>query len=279
MSRVPNFLYIGTSKAGSTWIYDVLNRHPDIYMAPGKGLYFFSTNYERGLDWYRSQFAGAAGEQILGEVSHGYLYEEEACERIAAMNPEIKIMVCLREPVDRAFSEYLDGVKNGHVEGSFESQLGEGSWLIERGLYAKHLAPYVAKFGQERVHVGVFDELGANPDEFARKLFGFLEVEPVELVAGQRQRMMPASAPRSRLLSRATKQASHAAKAVGLRKLRGRVKTSRWVRSLLYRTYDPKQRPAMHPDTRERLRATFREDVQALDALLGTRFRERWGYL
>ena len=56
------------------------------------------------------------------------------------------------------------------------------------------------------------------------------------------------------------------------------MKTSRWIRSLLYRAYDPEQRPAMHPDTRERLRATFEEDVQRLDALLGTRFRERWGY-
>ena len=138
MSRVPNVLYIGTSKAGSTWIYDVLNHHPDIYMAPGKGLYFFSTNYERGLDWYRSQFAGAAGEQILGEVSHGYLYEEEACERIAAMNPEIKIMVCLREPADRAFSEYLDGVKNGHVEiqgdhrDTVIAELEQHGWTVKR---------------------------------------------------------------------------------------------------------------------------------------------------
>jgi len=64
--RLPNFLYIGTSKAGSTWIYDVLNRHPDIYMAPGKGLYFFSRHYERGLEWYASHFLGAASERIIG---------------------------------------------------------------------------------------------------------------------------------------------------------------------------------------------------------------------
>ena len=123
MSGLPNFLYIGTSKAGSTWLYDVLNHHPDVFMAPGKGLYFFSAHYERGLDWYGSHFAAAAGQRIRGEVSHGYLYDEKACERMAAMDPELKLMVCLREPVDRAFSEYLDGVKNGRVDGSFELQL------------------------------------------------------------------------------------------------------------------------------------------------------------
>jgi hypothetical protein len=278
VGRVPNFLYIGTSKAGSTWLYDVLNRHPDVYMAPGKGLHFFSTHYERGLDWYGSHFAEAGEERIVGEVSHGYLYDDKACERIAAMDPETKIMVCLREPAERAFSDYLDGVKNSLVEGSFESQLERDPWLVERGRYAKYLAPYLAQFGRDRVHVGVFDELGADPDAFARKLFGFLEIEPVELVATQRQRMMPAGEPRSRFLSQATKRASHAAKALGFRKLRGRVKTSRRVRSLLYRAYGSEQRPTMQPDTRERLRATFREDVHRLDALLDTELRQQWGY-
>ena len=90
--------------------------------------------------------------------------------------------------------------------------------------------------------------------------------------------MMPAGAPRSRLLSQLVKRASHAARSAGLRGLRGRVKTSRRVRSLLYRPYTPEDRPVMSPVTRERLRASLRPDVEQLDALLGTRFRETWGY-
>ncbi len=278
MDRLPNFLYIGTSKAGSTWLYDVLNRHPQVYMASGKGLFFFSKHYERGLDWYASHFAEARDERIRGEVSHGYLYDEKACERMAAMDRTLKLMVCLREPVDRAFSDYLDGVKNGRVQASFEAQLDRDSWLLERGRYAKYLGPYLALFGRERLHVGIFEELSSDPDAFARKLFGFLGVEPIALAPAQRRRMMPAAEPRSRWLGMAAKKASHAARAAGLRKLRGRVKTSRLVRELLYRSYEADGKPSMRRDTQERLRAGFRDDVERLDGLLGTRLGELWGY-
>src|SRR5262245_4918474 len=264
MDKLPNFLYIGTSKAGSTWLYDVVNRHPEIYMASGKGLFFFSTHYERGLEWYASHFAAARGERIRGEVSHGYLYDEKACERMAAMDPELKLMVCLREPLDRAFSEYLDGVKNGRVRASFEAQIERDPWLLERGRYARYLAPYLERFGRERVHVGIFDELRSDPDAFARKLFEFLGVEPLGLRPAQRERMMPAGEPRSRWLSQAAKKASHAARAVGLRKLRGRVKTSRLVREVLYRPFPVDRKPKMGSGTEERLRAGLQGDVERL---------------
>lgn len=278
MNQIPNFLYIGTSKAGSTWLYDVLNRHPDVYMAPGKGLYFFSYHYERGLDWYLSHFSGACGERALGEISHSYMYAPEACERIAALNPKMRLLVCLRDPTERAFSDHLDAVKNGRVDCSFEAHLARNPQLVEWGRYARHLAPYVACFGRERLHVAVFEELNANPDAFARSIFSFLKVTAVPLAAGQRQRMQPAGKPRSRSVAQLVKKASHAARALGLRRLRGRVKTSRFVRSLLYRPYAAEERPVMSPEERERLRALFRPEVEELDHLLGTRFLEHWGY-
>ena len=143
LSHLPNFLYIGTSKAGSTWLYSVLDHHPDIYMAPGKSLYFFCHHYGRGWNWYQSHFELASGERIRGEVSHSYLYSPEAVERIAHLESDVRLMVCLREPVDRAFSDYLDGVKNGQIQGSFAEGLEQVDGLLERGRYAKYLAPYV----------------------------------------------------------------------------------------------------------------------------------------
>ena len=278
MSRLPNFLYIGTSKAGSTWLYDVLNHHPDVHMARGKGLYFFSAHYDRGLGWYRAHFSGAGDERVVGEVSHTYLYAPRACGRIAATLPDVRLMVCLREPAERAFSEYLDLVKNGYVTGSFETQLERMPRLVEWGRYAKYLAPYLERFGLERLHVAVFDELAADPDAFARKVFEFLEVEPIALSIRQRERMQPAGEPRWRIVSQLAKRASHTAKVVGLRGLRGRVKTSRRVRTLLYRPYTPERKPAMQAATRERMRQYFGPEVERLDGLLGTGLCGLWGY-
>ena len=65
--RLPNFLYIGTSKAGSTWIYHVLAEHPQVFIAPAKGVYFFDAHFDRGLDWYGDHFRKARDEMIVGE--------------------------------------------------------------------------------------------------------------------------------------------------------------------------------------------------------------------
>jgi len=278
VSRIPTFLYIGTSKAGSTWLYDVLNQHPDVYMAPGKGLYFFSSHYERGIDWYLSHFSGARGERALGEISHNYMYTPEACERIAALNPEMQILVCLRDPAERAFSEHLDRVKNGRTDCSFEIDLKREPQLVERGRYARYLAPYVARFGRERLHAAVFKQLAANPEAFAQSIFAFLGVRPVPLSPVQRKRMQPAGEPRSRPVAHLAKRASYAVRALGLRRLHGGLKTSRLARALLYRPYASGERPTMSPDSRQRLRAVFRPEVEELDELLGTRFLKHWGY-
>jgi hypothetical protein len=278
MGRFPNFIYVGANKAGSTWLYDVLARHPDVYMAPGKGLYFFSKHYERGLDWYRSHFEDADDEEIVGEISHSYMYSNDVCKRIAEMDPAIRLMVGLREPADRAFADYLDGVKNGLIHGDFETELEGEPPFLQRSYYTRYLAPYVEQFGRDSIHVGVFDELSADPNAYANKVFTFLGIDELDLSHAQRQKMMPAGAPRSRLVAKLAKKASHAARALGLRGLRGKVKRSRTVRNALYRQFEADEKPKMLPETRARLREQFDEEVEHLDELLGTSLRQTWGY-
>lgn len=278
IGRIPNFIYIGTNKAGSTWLYDILANHPDVYMAPSKGLYFFSNHYERGLDWYRSHFVGAGDEKIVGEISHSYMYSKDACKRIAETNPAISLMVCLREPVDHAFTDYLNGVKNGFIQGDFETELERNPPFLQRSHYTRYLAPYIEQFGRDSIHVGVFDELSADPNAYAKKIFAFLGIEELELSHAQRQKMMPAAKPRSPVVARFAKKASHTARALGLRGLQSRVKRSRTVRNILYRPYEPYDKPTMHPETRARLRAHFDEETAQLDELLGTNLRQTWGY-
>jgi hypothetical protein len=98
------------------------------------------------------------------------------------------------------------------------------------------------------------------------------------LAAAQRKAMMPAGTPRSRFLVTLAKRASHAARALGLRRLRGRAKTSRALRGVLYRSFEPDEKPKMPIAIQERLRAGFRDDVRALDALLGSDFQRLWNY-
>lgn len=277
-SRLPNFLYIGTSKAGSTWLYHVLAEHPDVFIAPGKGAYFFDHHYERGWEWYRQQFHHAGDAAVVGEISHSYLFSDEAARRIAETLSGCKLMVCLREPVERAFSAYLDTVKNGQFSGSFEEALEQNPSLIDRGRYATHLSRYFELFPRDRCHVAIFDDLKADPQRFANELFAFLGIAPRELPAAKRRKVMPAARPRSRAVAQLAKRFARLADRVGFRGLRGRVKRSRWVRNLLYRPYRADELPQMDPATRQRLRETFRNEVARLDEMVGTNLRERWNY-
>ncbi|OHB78889.1 MAG: hypothetical protein A2V98_01550 [Planctomycetes bacterium RBG_16_64_12] len=275
---IPNFLYIGTSKAGSTWIYNLLNHHPDIYLAPGKGLYFFDGHFQRGWSWYLSHFQAAGDRKVIGEISHSYLFSPEACARIFDSNPEMRLMACVREPVERSFSAYLDGVKNGQIHTGFEEALRDVPSLVDRGRYATHLRRYVERFGRQNIHVAVFDELGSDPRSFAARLFAFLEVEPIELSPRLTGKIMPAARPRSRRLVKLAKGMSRVAKRLGQRRLRGRIKRSRLIRNLLYRQFTHEDRPTMEPQTRRMLQERFREEVYGLDALIGTDCATLWDY-
>lgn len=274
---LPTFLYVGTSKAGSTWLFNALAFHPDVFLASSKGLYYFDQHYARGRSWYLAQFADAAGKPAVGEISHSYLSSPAAPERIAAVNPGMRLLVCLREPVDRAFSDYLDLVKNGQFTGSFAAAIDRFPRLLDRGRYATHLERYFARFPAQQLLVRLFDDLRADPQAYADDVFGFLGVRPLELPPAQLRARMPAGTPRNPALVLAAKSGSRLVKRAGLLRLRSRVKRSVVLRQALYRPYRD-DRPTIDPATAAELRDNFAPEVKRLDAMLDTAVSQRWGY-
>lgn len=275
---VPNFLYIGTSKSGSTWIFKALSWHPQIHMYGGKDLGFFSNAYANGWDWYGEQFHPKPSQSIIGEVSHSYLASEEACERIQHHLPNAKLMVCLREPVDRTFSQYLDGLKNGKMHGSLDEELVRSKSLAERNRYGTHVQRYLERFPREQLHIASFDELVSSPETFAAKMFEFLGVEPLVLPQKMREKVLPAGTPRSRAVAKASKQVARLADLVGLPQLRGKAKKSPFIRNLIYRPFTAADKPTLDPEKREELRSLFAPEIRYLDRIAGTNFCELWDY-
>lgn len=273
----PDFLYIGTSKAGSTWLFNALAVHPDVFLANNKGLYYFDQHFDRGEEWYLGHFAGSGRHRVRGEISHSYLSSPEVPERIAALEPRMRLLACLREPVDRAFSDYLDLVKNGQYDGSFESALGDHPRLLDRGRYATHLARYRAVFPADQLLVQLFDDLRADAQAYADEVWRFLDVPRVALPAADLKSRMPAGRPRNARVAAAAKAGSRLAKRAGLRRLRSRVKRSAALRQALYRPYK-NDRPTVDPGLAAELRRGFADEVARLDDLLGIDVSGRWGY-
>jgi hypothetical protein len=277
VTRLPNFLYVGPDKAGSSWIHEMLLKHPDVYLTPAKDLYYFDRYYDRGLAWYSSQFEDARDQKVVGEVCQDYLFHPRAAARIRETLGPVKVMVSLRDPVERAWSSYLYMRKHGIGPDTFGEALQSRPELLEHGRYATALDRFLELFPREFVHVALFDDLVRDPQAFLDGITSFLEIDPMPLSEKDREARLPAAKARSvRLASAARRSADWVREHDGAR-LVGKVKRSQLVQRTLYRPLD---RQAVRPAADDVLavRRALSDEVDTLDRIFGFRLRESWGW-
>lgn len=278
-ARSPNFLFIGPDKSGSTWLYEALRQHRQVFLPRVKELFFFDQFYDNGWNWYAKFFRGANEQhRVIGEICHDYLFSPLACQRIAHDLPSAKLMVCLREPSQRAFSEFLYCTKVGLMTSNFETALEEAQELIDHGRYAKHLGPYMKHFRPEQIFVGIFDDLIANPQQFFDRLCDFLGLDHVLLPSQLKEKVLPAATPRLPRVTKFARRIGWKVRRFGFPGVVGMIKESSLLRRVLYNSYAPNEKPQMSPWARAYLHEVFSPEVQQLDALLGTNLSARWGY-
>lgn len=180
--RLPDIVGIGTRRCGSSWLHAVLNSHPEIGKPPS-GLHYFSQKAHLGLDWYADQLAPYAASQLLMEFSVSYLYPEycgAAALRIRQEIPDAKLFACIRNPVARAYSDYLRSIRMNEIAAStsFEQAIIDHPVLVDRGRYARLLAPYLDAFPQDRIKVLLFEDMEHDRDAFVSELASFLGISP-----------------------------------------------------------------------------------------------------
>jgi hypothetical protein len=265
--RLPNFLFIGADKSGSTWLHRILAAHPQCYVPPCKDLYFFDRYFGRGLEWYASFFRDAPeSATAVGELSHDYLYSELAAQRIAEVLADVRLVVFLRNPVERTFSEYLYLIRSGLTKDPLRSALQRFPEAIEHSRYSQYLDPYFKLFGRERLGIFLFDELQADPRRFARRIDTFLGIDFIDALPYE-ERVLPASRPRSSFLARVAKDGATFARRLGFPGLVGTLKQNRLTR-FLYVEYADDERPRLSEDDRAWLWRHVADDVHRLELLL-----------
>jgi sulfotransferase family protein len=197
--RLPDFIIGGAPRSGTTWLYELLDRHPDVHMAkpvkPEPKFFLVDHLYAKGLQHYSDTwFAAAPAGRLAGEKSTDYLESAAAAERIARDLPHVKLVFILREPADRAYSNYLWTRMNGIETEDFETALRleeerertlPEKWrfarpfsYFSRGLYADLLVPYFARFPREQMSILRFEDIEAHPADLAARLHRFLGVVP-----------------------------------------------------------------------------------------------------
>ena len=187
---LPNLVIIGAMKCGTTALHRLLDEHPDIAMASGKELNFFfgpatdpgenaASTWHRGLGWYAGQFDARAA--IRGESSPGYTSPDhpEVARRMAAVVPGVRLVYLVRDPIERAVSQYrhhrADGTEPRPVA---DALLDPGSQYIARGRYFDRLTPFLRTFAREQILVVSQEDLLRDPDRSLNLVYRFLEVKP-----------------------------------------------------------------------------------------------------
>jgi len=178
-ARLPTFLVIGAARSGSTWISRNLARHPDVFIPKEKELHFFDQRYEEGIEAYRAYFRAATAEKAIGEATPAYLHTPAAAARIRAHLPDVKLIACLRDPIDRLYSRYWNarGRFEHNKEVSFERKIEEKPELIREGYYAEHLARFYELFPREQLLILLYDDLVSDPRAFLKRIYRFIGVD------------------------------------------------------------------------------------------------------
>lgn len=189
MSQI-DFIGIGAPKCGTTWLSAQLAAHPQVGFAPDKEVYYFADTilrrlagkelryFAKGETWYHEQFPPQTGAiAVRGEFCPAYLYSEEAAARIAAYRPDVKLLLCLRPPVEMVYSWYWYN-RNAVIASlpdTFAAMM-EDAFLRDLGRFAKHLQPYLERFPVENILVVQFEAIRRAPEEVRRRVYEFLGV-------------------------------------------------------------------------------------------------------
>jgi hypothetical protein len=288
LDRKLDFMIIGAQKAGTTSLYGYLAQHPHVFLPPGKDLFAFNDDpvYGVGAERLGSYFTDCRGEPLVGASNVQILPFPSALKNLQAYNPDLKLIIMLRNPIDRAYSSYWMMRRHGREPSdTFESAL---AWEQQRqrakdfrtraelcyrfhGRYAEHIDRVWSAFPRERVYIRLLDDLKQDPLREVSNLLRWLGADPDAAEIDLSQTLNPSRMPRWMPLQRAIKSSGP------LKQLYVRLAPVRVREALNQYLFNPLQdynlRPFKYPpmaaDTRAELFEYYRADLGRLSEMIG----------
>jgi hypothetical protein len=279
LSRHPDFIGLGAQRAGTSWIYSCLYEHPNICI-PVKEVHFFSRerNWSKGYEWYEAIFEKCHQDAKTGEFSTSYLSDPATPERIHERYPDVKLIACLRNPLDRAYSNYLNDIMAGFVEPevTFGEALKEHPGYIERGRYATHLKHYLQVFSMDQILLLIYEDSLKNPLSFVQTIYELIGVDPSFVPSMVDTIVNKGRVPRFVWLDRLLRKASAFLRSKGLHNLwwlAKRAGVGDKIRALNTREIASRDRgPSL--SEREILYEMLESEIAGLEKLMGRNLKE-----
>jgi hypothetical protein len=158
------------------------------------------SNYHKGQDWFRRRFSHRKPGQLRGEYSPSYFFDPASPNLLFTHNPKMKLLVSLRNPIDRLYATYFHRDKYVSIPGTFEEFLGQNLQYMETGFYYTHLSRYLRHFPLETIHLMLFEDIQDYPKAVLQSLYRFLGVREDFDPPTMERKVNPRGQPRMRFL-------------------------------------------------------------------------------
>ena len=214
--KLPNLFLVGAPKSGTTYLASCLARHKDIYVPDSKEPAFLTTDrqhgqFHKGWNFYKKNFENAKNFSTIVDASTRYFYDSSSTELIKNNFPSARIIIILRNPVDRVYSNYWQYCKSGFNLPDFNLLVREKGSFLNHMLYISryqtHLNRWLDNFDSDQIRVFSHNDLVRSPQVLLKEILEFLnlrDTDPSELI--KQDRSNPAGIPKNRLFARLLRQ-------------------------------------------------------------------------
>lgn len=285
MQKEIDFIGIGPSKTGTTTIARLLEAHPQICLSVPKEIFYFNKtdvywsqstenpNHNKSTEWYFNHFKHCQINSTKGEITPNYFIDSEAPKKIKEIFPNAKIIVSLRNPVDRAYSSY-NMIAHYHLgeQRPFSQVIREVPEYVEKGLYYKNINKYLQYFDRSQIIVLTFEEIKNDPKKMIQKLYSFLGVDDSFTPENLHLKANSAKKTQYKWMQKLEHQMVKNISGWGGGKFINWLKekkVNKWFHSLYVQ---PMKYEPMKEVDRNWLKEQFREDLEQLEKLLGRDF-------
>ncbi len=279
-----DFIGIGAAKSGTTWLANNLKQHPQICFSPTKEITYFNEylvrmpdvknpHHSKPLSWYHHFFEAKKAGQITGEISVQYLMMPGTAQKIYNYNPNVKILVILRDPPQQVFSWYLYSIQRGVVNyATLEEAIKERPDLFANTFYYQQLKIYFDLFPKENIKVLFFKSIKENNKAFFKEVLDFLGVDefyPESLTKKSNE----TKTLRFKSLTRLIQGTRHFITKhnlefiIPLLRSIGIVQLGTFIRDKM-NVKKMKEKPKLSSELEAKLRAFYQEDIEQLESLL-----------
>ncbi len=275
-----DFVGIGASKCGTTWLGHVLEEHPQICMSEPKEVNFFNDiqsfrtkhkrRFHKGFSWYRNFFKHCNKGKYKGEITNYYGIDPVAAIRLKEHNPDLKILFCMRNPVDRIwshyqFAKYFEKKEKRPVE----TAIKEENQYIRMSLYAQTLSLYLKHFHRDQIFLLWFEDIYKRPEELLHDIFIFLGVDPAFRPKSMYKKSNPARASHYAPLQFMIRRFNMMLALFGLSGVVKKLKMAGLADIVMNMTSRPIRKESIPEEVKQYILLQVKDDVQRLESMTG----------